>query len=184
MFVDLLIINICSHDFIWRPIYNLQTHISSYLSWCIFVCRSINYDEKDPFLCNSCGFCKYAKFDLTLLAKPCCAVDPIENEEDRKKVHDATYLMADWMCLLFIFDACWHILYYYHVHLQAISSINSLLEKADRIYKQLQLHRPVLESLLIQVAEHGSDRPPSLGKVSYYLLTFVSFFMLINTISK
>ncbi|CAL1532573.1 unnamed protein product [Lymnaea stagnalis] len=94
-------------------------------------CRSINYDEKDPFLCNSCGFCKYAKFDLTLQAKPCCAVDPIENEEDRKK---------------------------------AISSINSLLEKADRIYKQLQLHRPVLESLLIQVAEHGSDRPPAGGK--------------------
>ena len=48
--------------------------------------RAINYDEKDPFLCNACGFCKYAKFDLTLLAKPCCAVDPIENEEDRKKV--------------------------------------------------------------------------------------------------
>ncbi|RUS88506.1 hypothetical protein EGW08_003764 [Elysia chlorotica] len=94
-------------------------------------CRSINYDEKDPFLCNSCGFCKYAKFDFTLLAKPCCAVDPIENEEDRKK---------------------------------AISSINSLLEKADRIYKQLQQHRPILESLLIQVAEHGSDRPPSAGK--------------------
>ncbi|GFR97962.1 E3 ubiquitin-protein ligase UBR4, partial [Elysia marginata] len=94
-------------------------------------CRSINYDEKDPFLCNSCGFCKYAKFDFTLLAKPCCAVDPIENEDDRKK---------------------------------AISSINSLLEKADRIYKQLQQHRPILESLLIQVAEHGSDRPPSAGK--------------------
>ena len=51
-----------------------------------YVCRAINYDEKDPFLCNACGFCKYAKFDLTLLAKPCCAVDPIENEEDRKKV--------------------------------------------------------------------------------------------------
>lgn len=48
--------------------------------------RAINYDEKDPFLCNSCGFCKYAKFDYTLTAKACCAVDPIENEEDRKKV--------------------------------------------------------------------------------------------------
>lgn len=48
--------------------------------------RAINYDEKDPFLCNACGFCKYAKFDFTLTAKPCCAVDPIENEEDRKKV--------------------------------------------------------------------------------------------------
>ena len=51
-----------------------------------YVTRAINYDEKDPFLCNACGFCKYAKFDLTLIAKPCCAVDPIENEEDRKKV--------------------------------------------------------------------------------------------------
>ena len=49
-------------------------------------CRSINYDEKDPFLCNNCGFCKYAKFDYTLTAKACCAVDPIENEDDRKKV--------------------------------------------------------------------------------------------------
>ena len=48
--------------------------------------RAINYDEKDPFLCNACGFCKYAKFDFTLTAKPCCAVDPVENEEDRKKV--------------------------------------------------------------------------------------------------
>ncbi|XP_039271370.2 E3 ubiquitin-protein ligase UBR4-like [Styela clava] len=48
-------------------------------------CRSINYDEKDPFLCNVCGFSKHAKFDITLLAKPCCAVDTIENEEDRKK---------------------------------------------------------------------------------------------------
>jgi E3 ubiquitin-protein ligase UBR4 len=48
-------------------------------------CRSINYDEKDPFLCNACGFCKYAKFEYTLSTRPCCAVDPIENEDDRKK---------------------------------------------------------------------------------------------------
>lgn len=27
-------------------------------------CRAINYDERDPFLCNSCGFCKFAKFDV------------------------------------------------------------------------------------------------------------------------
>lgn len=52
----------------------------------VFFIRSINYDEKDPFLCNACGFCKYARFDFMLYAKPCCAVDPIENEEDRKKV--------------------------------------------------------------------------------------------------
>ena len=48
-------------------------------------CRSINYDEKDPFLCNACGFCKYAKFELTLSAKPCCTVEPVESEDDRKK---------------------------------------------------------------------------------------------------
>ena len=48
-------------------------------------CRSINYDERDPFLCNSCGFCKFAKFDFTIVGKSCCAVDPIESEEDRKQ---------------------------------------------------------------------------------------------------
>ena len=57
----------------------------------IFTCRTlsyraINYDEKDPYLCNACGFCKYAKFDYTLTARACCAVDPIETEDDRKKV--------------------------------------------------------------------------------------------------
>ena len=49
-------------------------------------CRAINYDEKDPFLCNSCGFSKYAKFDTFLEARSCSAVDPIESEEDRVKV--------------------------------------------------------------------------------------------------
>ncbi|KAH8249088.1 hypothetical protein KR032_005683 [Drosophila birchii] len=48
-------------------------------------CRAINYDEKDPFLCHSCGFCKYAKFDFSMYARVCCAVDPIESAEDRVK---------------------------------------------------------------------------------------------------
>ncbi|XP_066149479.1 E3 ubiquitin-protein ligase UBR4 isoform X2 [Euwallacea fornicatus] len=87
-------------------------------------CRAINYDEKDPFLCHACGFCKYAKFDLTLQAKPCCAVEPIENDEDRKKT---------------------------------VSSINTLLEKADRIYKQLMANKSALESLVLRVTEHRSD---------------------------
>ena len=85
-------------------------------------CRSINYDEKDPFLCNACGFCKYAKFEYTLTTRVCCAVDPIENEEDRKK---------------------------------AIFSINSLLDKADKVYKQLILNKPVLESWIMKIAESG-----------------------------
>lgn len=85
-------------------------------------CRAINYDEKDPFLCNSCGFCKYAKFDFGLTAKPTCAVDPIENEEDRKKT---------------------------------VQSINTLLEKADRVYKNLVVNKPTLELLLLKIQEHG-----------------------------
>ncbi|KAL1517166.1 hypothetical protein ABEB36_000965 [Hypothenemus hampei] len=88
-------------------------------------CRAINYDEKDPFLCHACGFCKYAKFDFSLQARPCCAVEPIENDEDRKKT---------------------------------ISNINSLLEKADRIYKQLIANKPALESLVLRVTEHRSDK--------------------------
>lgn len=52
-------------------------------------CRAINYDEKDPFLCHSCGFCKYAKFDFSLYGRACCAVDPIESAEDRAKTVQA-----------------------------------------------------------------------------------------------
>uniref|UniRef100_A0A8C5WBA2 Ubiquitin protein ligase E3 component n-recognin 4 n=1 Tax=Leptobrachium leishanense TaxID=445787 RepID=A0A8C5WBA2_9ANUR len=89
-------------------------------------CRSINYDEKDPFLCNACGFCKYARFDFMLYARPCCAVDPIENEEDRKK---------------------------------AVSNINTLLDKADRVYHQLMGHRPQLENLLCKVNEAAPEKP-------------------------
>ena len=48
--------------------------------------RAINYDERDPFMCNACGYSKYAKFEVTVEGRPCSAVDPIESEEDRKKV--------------------------------------------------------------------------------------------------
>ncbi|GAB6024425.1 hypothetical protein CHUAL_009589 [Chamberlinius hualienensis] len=59
----------------------------------------------------------YAKFEYTLLAKSCCAVDPVENE-DRKK---------------------------------AVTSINTLLEKADRVY------RSALEGLLSRINEQNLD---------------------------
>ncbi|XP_013166692.1 PREDICTED: E3 ubiquitin-protein ligase UBR4 isoform X4 [Papilio xuthus] len=88
-------------------------------------CRAINYDEKDPFLCHACGFCKYAKFDYTLTAQPCCAVDTIESDEERKKM---------------------------------VQSIGALLDKADRVYRQLVANKPVLESLLHRISEHRLDR--------------------------
>lgn len=56
------------------------------------------------------------------MAKATCAVDPIENEEDRKKT---------------------------------VQSINSLLEKADRVYKNLISNKPALELLLLRIQEHG-----------------------------
>uniref|UniRef100_A0A0K8SV35 E3 ubiquitin-protein ligase UBR4 n=4 Tax=Lygus hesperus TaxID=30085 RepID=A0A0K8SV35_LYGHE len=88
-------------------------------------CRAINYDEKDPFLCHACGFCKYAKFDFTITGRACCAVDPIENDDDRKKT---------------------------------IAAINTHLEKADRVYKQLVGNKPTLEMLLSKISEHRADR--------------------------
>ena len=48
-------------------------------------CRAINYDERDPFLCNSCGFCKFAKFEFTVVGRVHCTAEPIENDEDRKQ---------------------------------------------------------------------------------------------------
>ncbi|XP_008200345.2 E3 ubiquitin-protein ligase UBR4 isoform X1 [Tribolium castaneum] len=96
-------------------------------------CRAINYDEKDPFLCHACGFCKYAKFDFTLLAKPCCAIDPIETDDDRKKT---------------------------------VANINSLLEKADRVYKQLIANKPNLEALVLKITEHRSERKTDEGSSS------------------
>lgn len=88
-------------------------------------CRAINYDEKDPFLCHSCGFCKYAKFDFSLYGRACCAVDPIESAEDRAKT---------------------------------VQAINVSLEKADRVYRQLQSVKQVLELLVQKVIEHKFDR--------------------------
>ncbi len=87
-------------------------------------CRAINYDEKDPFLCNSCGFCKYAKFDYVLTARyTATAVETIENEEDRAK---------------------------------AVTTINSLLDKADKLYKTILAVRPSLEQLLLYSQDYNS----------------------------
>lgn len=88
-------------------------------------CRAINYDEKDPFLCHACGFCKYAKFDFSLLARPCCAIEAIESDEDRKKT---------------------------------VSNINTLLEKADRVYKQIIANKPTLEMLVVKITEHRYEK--------------------------
>ncbi|VDM95152.1 unnamed protein product [Thelazia callipaeda] len=47
-------------------------------------CRAINYDEKEPFLCNSCGFCKYARLEVFLIGRSLPSVQTIEDDNDRK----------------------------------------------------------------------------------------------------
>lgn len=98
-------------------------------------CRAINYDDKDPFLCNSCGYSKYGKFDYTVYGRAVAGVEPIENEEDRKKT---------------------------------LTHINSLLDKADQLYKQLLATRPHIESLLAAATgqEIGSGEESAAGRSS------------------
>lgn len=97
-------------------------------------CRAIHYDEKDPFLCHSCGFCKYAKFDYSIYGRPCCAVDPVESDDDRGKT---------------------------------VQTINNLLEKADKSYRELLTVRQILELLVPKISEHGAAVTETLiGNVS------------------
>ena len=50
-------------------------------------CRSINYENREPFLCHSCGFCKYGKFDYNVHCRPSSAgnLDPVVNEDQRRR---------------------------------------------------------------------------------------------------
>ncbi|CAF0847863.1 unnamed protein product, partial [Didymodactylos carnosus] len=86
-------------------------------------CRSINYDERDPFLCNSCGFCKYAKFEFNFSAKHQNYVDPIESDDDRTKT---------------------------------LANISQLLDKTDKIYRQLINQKPLLEYLLTKLNDDST----------------------------
>eukprot|EP01119_Soliformovum_irregulare_P005782 TRINITY_DN1752_c0_g1_i5.p1 TRINITY_DN1752_c0_g1~~TRINITY_DN1752_c0_g1_i5.p1 ORF type:complete len:4545 (-),score=1275.14 TRINITY_DN1752_c0_g1_i5:38-13672(-) len=48
-------------------------------------CRNINYENLEAFLCNECGYSKWARFDYNFYAKPSLACEKIENDEDRNK---------------------------------------------------------------------------------------------------
>lgn len=59
--------------------------------------------------------------------------------------------------------------------LQAVTNINTLLDKADRVYHQLMGHRPQLESLLSKVNEAAPEKPQvshSSGLNSTFFHTF------------
>ena len=48
-------------------------------------CRSINYDERDPYLCTQCGYCRYAKFEWSITSRPCTTADPVDSEDERRR---------------------------------------------------------------------------------------------------
>uniref|UniRef100_A0A183EQV1 RING-type domain-containing protein n=1 Tax=Gongylonema pulchrum TaxID=637853 RepID=A0A183EQV1_9BILA len=50
-------------------------------------CRAINYDEKEPFLCNSCGFCKYARLEAMIVGRSTPSVQTIEDDRERGTVN-------------------------------------------------------------------------------------------------
>ncbi|CDW57726.1 hypothetical protein TTRE_0000602101 [Trichuris trichiura] len=58
-------------------------------------CRAINYNERDPFLCNSCGFCKYGKFDFALYCRRVPGVDQITNDDEWGKSVQRMYYLVE-----------------------------------------------------------------------------------------
>ncbi|CAK9290710.1 unnamed protein product [Gordionus sp. m RMFG-2023] len=58
-------------------------------------CRSINYDDKDPFLCINCGFCKYAKFEYSVNSHQCFVTEPIINEDGYKNIITQFEILTD-----------------------------------------------------------------------------------------
>ena len=50
-------------------------------------CRAIHllYDERDPFMCASCGYSKYVKIETLVTCRPSSQVEPIENDSDYEK---------------------------------------------------------------------------------------------------
>ena len=48
-------------------------------------CRNINYEDLNAFLCNECGYSKYAEFNYAFFAKPSFASEKIETDADRDR---------------------------------------------------------------------------------------------------
>uniref|UniRef100_A0A7I5E6H0 UBR-type domain-containing protein n=1 Tax=Haemonchus contortus TaxID=6289 RepID=A0A7I5E6H0_HAECO len=77
-----------------QPNPGLCEHCGENVFQCV-KCRAINYDEKDPFLCQSCGFCKYARMDISLVCRPLPGVQPITTDAERASCVEA---MARLLC--------------------------------------------------------------------------------------
>ncbi|CAD6199759.1 unnamed protein product [Caenorhabditis auriculariae] len=48
-------------------------------------CRSINYDEREPYLCQSCGFCKYARIETFVACRQLPGAQHITCDSERSQ---------------------------------------------------------------------------------------------------
>lgn len=53
-------------------------------------CRNINYDHLDGFLCNECGFCRFAQLQISISSRPAFHMSPIRAEAQRRYAVDTT----------------------------------------------------------------------------------------------
>lgn len=58
-----------------------------------------------------------------------------------------------------------------HIYFQAVASINSSLERADRVYRQLSSHRTPLDLLLTRILEHGDAEVSKVRLYNHKLLS-------------
>ncbi|RCN23690.1 hypothetical protein ANCCAN_30623 [Ancylostoma caninum] len=86
-----------------QPNPGLCEHCGENVFQCV-KCRAINYDEKDPFLCQSCGFCKYARMDISVVCRPLPGVQPITTDTERASVR--VWLFEPFPCWLFRYSYC------------------------------------------------------------------------------
>lgn len=94
--------NCCKHTFV-SSVYTIpqaSTVFFLFRSKAVLNNENVYLFIQEPFLCNSCGFCKYARLESTLFARPVPSVQPIENDEDRIAVRFLSILNTSFPLLI------------------------------------------------------------------------------------
>jgi len=58
-------------------------------------CRNINFENLDGFLCNECGFSRFATFHYSAVVRACFVPVPITNEATRQQTIDLISSLSD-----------------------------------------------------------------------------------------
>lgn len=46
------------------------------------MCRNINHEVQDAFMCNECGHSRFGSFELSVSASPCVSYPSLHSQED------------------------------------------------------------------------------------------------------